>query len=416
MSERRTSGESAKVRGIFALISLVTLMSPIAVGCDEDKMYLGDADADTDMDSDTDSDSDTDTDTATIETTPVTDGGTAERGFFIRDGKIIYMSEGLFGSTEEQEVFLYDIAARTTTRYPTRCPNEKCEAPWFRKAMSPVFGGDVYYYFCGFQNHDDCFIMNIYSADGVSGDVIGEIQTNLDAQFWSELGICADRLFWIEWLGDLGVVKVHDVNTGNEKIVANADKDIVTVEMIGDNLGFVTSNTGGMEKNDIFLHDLTINHTTAITADSVLQFDVALTDELVVWTDLRNGEVFNVAFFPGSYENADIYGYRIGSQDTFEITTADGDQEKPSAWDNLVCWTDLRHGTRDNPGGNFYDGAIYCKDLTTGIEKRISEPDGNSFRPMVWEGWVLYYRHPDGGISVTDKAHLYLAKVPLPLE
>jgi beta propeller repeat protein len=109
--------------------------------------------------------------------------------------------------------------------------------------------------------------------------------------------------------------------------------------------------------------------------------DPAISGDIVVWNDNRNGE-------------SDIYGYDLATAETFPVCVADGTQVLPSVSGNIIVWQDHRNG---DPWG------IYGYDLSTGQEFVVSEDAGPTLpSPEVSGAWVVWveYRSEAGGYGV----------------
>jgi len=71
-----------------------------------------------------------------------------------------------------------------------------------------------------------------------------------------------------------------------------------------------------------------------ICTDTNEQRNPALSGNIVVWADDRNG-------------NWDIYGYDISTKTEFQITDNTADQENPDISGHTVVWEDKRYGQKD---------------------------------------------------------------------
>lgn len=109
-----------------------------------------------------------------------------------------------------------------------------------------------------------------------------------------------------------------------------------------------------------------------ITTNEDKQYSPAIYKDIVVWTDQRNG-------------NADIYGYRLSTQEEFQITTDPNDQENPAIYGDIVVWEDQRNDRY----------AIYGFNLSTREEFVISATPHWKSNPaiygdiVVWEDYGL---------------------------
>lgn len=140
---------------------------------------------------------------------------------------------------------------------------------------------------------------------------------------------------------------------------------------------------------DIYGYDLAKQQELAIVTDTSTQQSPAVSGNIVVWQDLRNG-------------NWDIFSKNLVTGVETQVTTDLSTQQNPAISGNIVVWEDFRDG----------DWEIYSKNLTTGVETRLTtdpgrqryaEIDGNR---VVWEDnrsgdWDIYMM--DLGTSVTTQ-------------
>ena len=116
------------------------------------------------------------------------------------------------------------------------------------------------------------------------------------------------------------------------------------------------------------------------------EIDPAISGDIVVWHDERNGEW-------------DIYGHNLATGQTFPVCVANGDQVRPSISGDIIVWEDRRNGDPQ------YCGDIYGYDLSTSQEFIVYEDTGpilHARRPEVSGDWVVWsdYRSEAGGYGV----------------
>ncbi len=95
-----------------------------------------------------------------------------------------------------------------------------------------------------------------------------------------------------------------------------------------------------------------------VCANIYEQRDVAIYGDTVVWKDYRNDT---------GNGDRNIFGYRLSTEEEFQITTEKHNQFQPAIYENTVVWVDMRDGV----------STIYGKNIETGREFTIA-PDGNA--------------------------------------
>lgn len=93
----------------------------------------------------------------------------------------------------------------------------------------------------------------------------------------------------------------------------------------------------------------------------------AVSDNIVVWVDERNGD-------------SDIYGYNMATRTEFTVCVAPGEQRAPRVSGNTIVWQDLRNGNRD----------IYGYDLVTMTEFPVCISEGSQAAPRVSGDIILW--------------------------
>lgn len=150
-----------------------------------------------------------------------------------------------------------------------------------------------------------------------------------------------------------------------------------------------------------------------VTAAAADQFDPAISGNLVVYTDfsgvdadvwytdLSNGMAHPVSTAAGDqqltgasdnkvvytdWNSMDVLVFDVTTGQTLNITNAAGSNSlDPAISGNLVVWTDDRHG----------DAEIYAMDLSTGVERRITNNPLVDQSPSVY-GQIIVWERADG--------------------
>ncbi len=126
-----------------------------------------------------------------------------------------------------------------------------------------------------------------------------------------------------------------------------------------------------MYKEDIVLYERATGRMRWLTDDDTRQLHPDIDGDLVVWTDLRNGTVNS----NGSYQNSDIYLYRISTGETRQLTSDPADQDRPDIDGKWVAWTDYRYGEKAASGMPIASN-VFVHNLETGEEKQVTFGEG----------------------------------------
>ncbi|HEV3139403.1 MAG TPA: hypothetical protein VGY57_02740, partial [Vicinamibacterales bacterium] len=170
--------------------------------------------------------------------------------------------------------------------------------------------------------------------------------------------------------------------------------------------------------------------TQITTSPASDQFDPHISGNIVCYTDLRNGSpqiyyfdlststetrVTNNNFPRGGDQSCDVsgsiivwadnlqplnvQGLTIGTAGPFNIDAQNTIQVSPSVGGSLVAWMDDRNSTQ---GNSIWD--IYAKDLTTGVEKRLTTNTLGPFsvNPNVSGRLVAYATQSTSSIQSTS--------------
>ncbi len=146
---------------------------------------------------------------------------------------------------------------------------------------------------------------------------------------------------------------------------------------------------------DVYIYDLSTETETRITADAHDQLRPVVSGNTIVWHDNRNG-------------NWDIYTYDISSGTETQITTDVNDQFYAAISGNNIVWEDNRNGATN--------WEIYAYDLSTKIETRVTTNPAGQFLPAVSDNIIVWYDYRTGD---ADNADIYAydlsAKTEVPI-
>ncbi|PYS54883.1 MAG: hypothetical protein DMG13_06590 [Acidobacteria bacterium] len=110
--------------------------------------------------------------------------------------------------------------------------------------------------------------------------------------------------------------------------------------------------------------------TARITANPADQYEPAIWEDIVVWTDLRNG-------------NGDIYAYDLDTKTERRITTDPAEESGPAIFRERIVYSSRRNGNYD----------IYLYNLSTNTERQITSTNEDELHPVIFGdlvGWTLY--------------------------
>ena len=118
---------------------------------------------------------------------------------------------------------------------------------------------------------------------------------------------------------------------------------------------------------DIYGYNLSSSNEFPICINPSIQTQSAISGNIVVWEDGRNGD-------------SDIYGYDLDTGNEFSICTVKGTQLNPAIHGDIVVWADYRNG----------NGDIYGYNLKTGEEFAICTDPGNQQSPSIYGNVVVW--------------------------
>lgn len=101
-----------------------------------------------------------------------------------------------------------------------------------------------------------------------------------------------------------------------------------------------------------------------ICTDSAWQADAAISGDIVMWNDQRNG-------------NRDIYGYNLATDTEFPICIDPSDQIDPAISGDIVVWFDWRNSQEQR------NIDIYGCNLSTGTEFPICTKSASQVSPAI---------------------------------
>ncbi len=146
---------------------------------------------------------------------------------------------------------------------------------------------------------------------------------------------------------------------------------------------------------DIFLCDMDTGKVKQITTDENTQISPRIYGNMIVWLDNRNDAEKP---WPHYY---DVYAYGISTGKERRLTTGNSiDNHDLAISSNLVAWTDIRNDapeTRIDTDPPVENRDIYLYDLSTGQEQQITTNSGNDYAPIIDDGRILFQREVTEG-------------------
>ena len=151
---------------------------------------------------------------------------------------------------------------------------------------------------------------------------------------------------------------------------------------------------------DIYGYSISSGKASPICTNSSFQSWAAVSGNIVVWADGRNGQIGQ----DGLPDNLDIYGYNLSSNTEFSICTNSSMQNLPAISGDTVVWTDGRNGNSD----------IYGYNLATHIEFPVCTAQNDQQSPFIREDmafWIV-----DSRIEGGDAYGIYGARLTFDTE
>jgi len=106
-------------------------------------------------------------------------------------------------------------------------------------------------------------------------------------------------------------------------------------------------------RSDIYLYSISAGSGYYITKDAALQRNPAISGNVVVWKDYRNGN------------RPDIWAYQINTTRTWRVSIGPGAHRNPSINGDIVAWEDDRSQNADVYGANLTTGRNFAIANTT---------------------------------------------------
>jgi beta propeller repeat protein len=193
-----------------------------------------------------------------------------------------------------------------------------------------------------------------------------------------------------------------------EFIICKADGDQERPSIYGDKI--IWEDGRDLEKDDIYLYNLTTKETEVICRGNGFQIDAVISQDTVVWEDWREGikkraiyahdlrnetsfvvytgkesswvdiDKENIVWSDNKNEDWDIFLYNLSSGEERVICNASGDQYQSKIQGNIVVWKDERNDSPD----------IWMYDLTTNKEKAICTAEGVQSHPDVYGDIIVW--------------------------
>ncbi|HUU01420.1 MAG TPA: hypothetical protein VM425_08285 [Myxococcota bacterium] len=201
-----------------------------------------------------------------------------------------------------------------------------------------------------------------------------------------------DMRHWDEDGGSNVEVYLYDFDSSKEKRITYQPRQQFYPKISGYQIVWEDYQKGNFYE-DIVLYNQATGEQKNLTNDVIRQFAPDIYGDLIVWTDLRNGEVFP----NGTYQNADIYSYRISNGELTRITNEEHDQEYPVIHGKWIAWTDIRFGTRDS---KFIPDTtnVFAYNTETHEEKQVTFGKGfHEGMPKIWGDKMVFYSFKTGG-------------------
>jgi len=124
---------------------------------------------------------------------------------------------------------------------------------------------------------------------------------------------------------------------------------------------------------DIYMYNLTSSTETQITTDGADQGFPAVYGDIIVWMDTRN-------------LGWDIYMYNLTSATETQITTGNQLSGLPAVYGDIIVWMDSRNGNWD----------IYMYNLTSSTETQITTNTANQGEPVVYGDIIVWEDYRNG--------------------
>ena len=205
--------------------------------------------------------------------------------------------------------------------------------------------------------------------------------------------ISGQRIVWVDQRPGDGrptgspAICLYDLSTRSERKVTQESSDGVQLDpdINGDRItwtDFRHINPDGSQNAEIYLYDVTAGTSHRLTQNPFDQRQGAISGDLVVWEDVRDGQT-------------ELYLFDLVSQTERRVTNHPAHQFRPAIFGTRIVWQDTRHGP-----GEIYS-CVYNSATGACPEERITTDPNVQENPRIAGDWIVWedLRHGNGDLS-----------------